>query len=143
MAARPGMVLVYFYRESSQVGCALLMHIDELVQDGRPVSSDNQSASPQEQEIGILNNGSYLGVYLWPGKHTLYGTAWRHDETSYLDAELETGKIYYFSGMFYHPVPSGQPGAVVFIAVDPAKALHEMAELPKADTDLGTLGDCL
>jgi hypothetical protein len=142
-AARRDMALVYFYRGSSSLGCALLIHADELLQAGRPVQSVSQGVTGEEHEIGALNNGSYFSTYIWPGKHTLYGAAVGHDETAYLGVDLEAGKTYYFKGIFYHATPSGEPGAVIFVSVESAQATHEMAELPKADPDAGIMGDCL
>jgi hypothetical protein len=149
MAVKPDMALMYFYRDSSQVGCALTIDVDELhktdtqTQGGEQSQTDGQDQGDQGQEIGALSNGSYFGVYMPPGKHTLYGTAWHHDKTSYLDIDLEAGKTYYVRGFFYRQPFAGGTGTVVVQPVDPGLAIPRMAALPRADEGLGVMSNCL
>lgn len=134
MPAEPDKALVYFYRESNDLGCAMDMTL-----------TDSQS------EIGALQDGSYLAVYVSPGPHTFvpamtfvspqYATAYA--------ADFEAGQTYYLSAHTFD-VPADKlllvnyHGSGLKIDAVPAPmALKQMANLVAAGEDNGTLRGCL
>ena len=132
MPAEPEKALVYFYRESNNLGCALDLTV-----------ADSQS------QIGTLQNGSYLAVYVSPGPHKFVPamTFVTSKNTTDYAADFEAGQIYYLSAHVFQ-VPGIEfmtyDGSGLKIdAVSAPMALKQMANLVVAGEDNGTLRSCL
>lgn len=132
LPAKPDKALVYFYRESNNLGCALDLTL-----------TDSQS------EIGALQNGSYLAVYVSPGPHTFVPamTVVRSKNVTAYAADFEAGQTYYLSAYIFQ-VPGIEfltyDGSGLKIdAVPTPMALKQMANLVVAGEDNGTLRSCL
>lgn len=132
MPAETDKALIFFYRESNNLGCIADLTL-----------TDSQS------DIGTLHNGSYLAVYVSPGPHTFrpamtivlqkYATAYT--------ADFEAGQTYYLRAQIFE-VPEADfmnhHGSGLRIDEVPAPvALKQMADLVLAGEDNGYLLRCL
>ena len=132
MPAEPDKALIYFYRESNNLGCAL----DLTLIDG-------------QSEVGALQNGSYLAVYVSPGSHTFVPamTFVKSNNTTAYAADFEAGQTYYLSAHIFQ-VPGIEfltyDGSGLKIDAVPAPmALKQMANLVAVGENNGTLLSCL